>query len=105
MNHIDSHWGPDLSASFSADRYEQFKVSDTNKGKTLVVEGPCPFCAGDVRYLVEREGLPNDPSDIVAQSVSVDVLMIECTCMGEHPGRPAGTRGCGQVWTLEMEES
>ncbi|KJL22958.1 hypothetical protein RN51_01704 [Microbacterium oxydans] len=105
MPHIASAWGQDPSAAFHDELYLAFTVKEGHGGKTWVVEGPCPYCAGDVKFEIEREGVPSDTSDLVAQSESSDVLMIECTCSAVHSGRPAGVRGCGQMWTLELEAS
>lgn len=105
MPHIDSAWGRDPAAPFHAELYEAFTVKTGYRERTWIVEGPCPYCAGSVRYEIEREGVPSDTTEVVAQSESPDVLMIECTCTAAHAGRPAGVRGCGQMWTLELEAS
>lgn len=105
MTHLDTPWGRDLSAPFDHELYLAFDVTEGHGGKTWVVQGLCPYCAGEVKNELEREGVPSDASDLVAQSEAADVLMVECTCSKPHSGRPAGVRGCGQMWTLEMEAS
>lgn len=103
--HIPTAWGQDPSAAFHDELFSAFKIKEGHGGKTWIVEGSCPYCAGAVKFEIEREGVASDTTDLIAQSESSDVLMIECTCADPHDGRPTGVRGCGQMWTLELEVS
>jgi hypothetical protein len=81
-------------------------VLEAPAGGLPVLSGTCPRCRDFMifpvidRYYraVQREEEPEIADDQAHDRVEPLI----CTCVGEHPGRPAGAEGCGAYWTLRL---
>nr|WP_052166083.1 hypothetical protein [Micromonospora purpureochromogenes] len=95
--------------SFAKQAAKEFTLDRPTYGM-LVLHGPCPRCRGAMEVplfdLVVRTtdvtSLPPRPQPPVDASDSSHVEPIICLCEDEHPGRPAGRKGCGAYWTLAV---
>ncbi|GAA2195392.1 hypothetical protein [Micromonospora lupini] len=64
----------------------------------VVLSGRCPRCDHPSTTTLVDEVYRKD---VAAPDPGYRTLL--CECEVEHPGRPAGLRGCGAYWTLWLE--
>ncbi|WP_405430732.1 hypothetical protein [Micromonospora sp. NBC_00617] len=64
----------------------------------VVLSGRCPRCGHPSTTTLVDEVYRKD-----ATAPDPGYRTLLCECAAEHPGRPAGLRGCGAYWTLWLE--
>ncbi|MCX5066287.1 hypothetical protein OOJ91_10405 [Micromonospora lupini] len=64
----------------------------------VVLSGRCPRCDHPSTTTLVDEVYRKD-----AATPDTGYRTLLCECDAEHPGRPAGLRGCGAYWTLWLE--
>lgn len=75
---------------------------------TAAVEGPCPHCADPLSEAEVRTGVVSDEAadlGVVREAARAPVFVpvtVTCGCNWEHPGAPAGVKGCGVSFRLEL---
>lgn len=73
--------------------------------RTALVDGPCPRCGHPVHWsmaldaVAGADGVLGAGQTLARRSVPLDVT---CGCGLTHPGAPAGVKGCGIVFRVEL---
>ncbi len=75
----------------------KFDVAEIVGGFTL--RGACPRCCDVMEYSWVHE-VVRTADDAANQPKVITVI---CTCVVNHPGSTAESRGCGAYWNLRVE--
>lgn len=104
-DHQATRWGYNPDAVIDHTLADRHQVTDATRHgiRSITFTGVCPYCYGDFTYTVDITVVPS-AGGLIGQGDSDMVLVLECTCAREHTSRPAGQLGCGQSWTVTLEE-
>jgi hypothetical protein len=73
-------------------------------GDTIVLRGTCARCKHPMEYIMAGELVKRwrlrSAAATPEEGPRVEKML--CTCEADHPNRPAGYRGCGAFWDLEI---
>lgn len=94
-------WGESNPIAFT-DAWDTFTLTST--GQTRSVRGTCPYCGGEFSGIISSGVLAPTGDAVTGQAVTGSPLygVVECDCVLPHPGRPAGTFGCGGSIGVEV---
>ncbi|MDR7188152.1 hypothetical protein J2Y46_000968 [Microbacterium sp. BE35] len=99
--HIALDWSEHADNACDSDvlQTNQFRVHGV-LSREAQITGHCPYCYGSIEFTRKLKLLPANPSGTTGQSIGKKTMDItaRCTCALDHPGRPAGERGCGRSW-------
>jgi hypothetical protein len=96
--------------TYAVQAAQSFTVSEPARG-TLILRGPCPRCCAviDIPVISNIFRLSGLVSGLLpARGQSAEVNHTEpmmCTCIEDHPGRPAERDGCGAYWNLSISST
>lgn len=77
-----------------------FTVEYDETGNAELV-GECPQCHAEMRHTIVIE-VYRQASSNSSPPPPVAYEPMFCNCTGDHQPRPAGTKGCGANWVLEL---
>ncbi len=105
--HKEGVWQEDPKPTFMPEVSDAAKITvkKTFFKHEVTVKGNCPYCFGETEFVYSMKVIPSMLGATVGQGHGEVDITVACRCSHEHEGAPPGELGCGQSWTITLQEN